>query len=533
MKFKFSFLLAGFFLLTTPRLFAGSFKILGPRATGTGGAFVAVAEGSLASYWNPAALAFDPGFRVGLPASGNLEATGGILNSAKKISDSASSISKLQVAQKEGKAVGLNDLKTFSEALVSLKEMEGAGKGLQADVSGGANARVGRWSVTVNNFVSVGVDPIIDVSGIYLGSATVAAAGSSVFNTLPFRALSSENLAGIDLSVIAASTAAPSGFEAESASLASSVQSLADGAGVKLGNLSSKQIANALINLASAQGVSPGEIRDAVRQIGEAMPLLLGLISGKTFRENNSNLTIRGVSLTEISVGHGREISEFGAPDFLRGLAVGANIKYILAQTAYSRQYFLREGDETKLDGLSSVINENTRQSSALALDLGVLWRRDDILFKPRAGFVGKNINSPKFAMPTAAVSDGYSDYTLDSQWRFGVAVKPLNFWLVACDADITTNKTEISGYDSRNISVGSELNIVNRKAFNMALRAGLVQNLAFSGSPLTYTAGMGLNLLGFNMDMAGAMSADKVAVGDNLEMPSRAMASLSLSFNF
>lgn len=512
---------------------AGSFKILGPRPTAMGGAFVAVAEGSMASYWNPAALAFDPGFRVGLPVSANLEATGGILNSAKKISDSASSISKLQDAQKEGKAVGLNDLKTFSEALVSLKEMEGAGKGLQADVSGGANARVGRWSVTVNNFVSVGVDPVIDVSGIYLGSATVVAAGSSVFNTLPFRAFSSENLAGIDLSIIAASTAAPSGFDAESASLASSVQSLADGAGVKLGNLSSKQIANALINLASAQNVSPDEIRNAVRQIGDAMPLLLDLISGKAFKENNSNLTIRGVSLTEIAAGHGREISEFGAPDFLKGVAVGANIKYILAETAYSRQYFLREGDKTELGGLSSLINENTKQSSALALDLGVLWRRDDILFKPRAGFVGKNINSPKFAMPPAAVSDGYSDYTLDSQWRFGVAVKPLNFWLVACDADITANKTEISGYDSRNISVGNELNIVNRPAFNIALRAGLVQNLAFSGSPLTYTAGMGLNLLGFNMDLAGAMSADKVAVGDNHEIPSRAMASLALSFNF
>jgi hypothetical protein len=494
-----------------------------------GGAFVAVAEGALAPYWNPAGLAFQRGFGVELPVGANIEATGGVLNSARKISDSAASISRLQDAQKSGAAVGLADLDTFSQAIINLKEMEGPGKGLEIDAAGGANFTIGRWAVTVNNFSSVGVDPVIDLSGVYLGSTTVTAAPAPSL----FRTSSSESFDGIDLSKIAASTDAPSGLETESSDLSLSVQALADGAGVKLGNLSAAQIANALINMAVAQNMSADEIRSAVAQIGAAMPILLNLAGGRAFKENNSNITVRGVSLTELVFSHGRKLPEFEKLRFLKGIAVGVGVKYVMADTMYARQYFLREGDSTKLKDIGDIAGQNTKQSSSLALDLGLLWRRDDILFKPRAGLVGKNVNSPVFAMPDAAVSDGYADYKLDSQWRFGVAVKPKNFWLVACDIDLTANHTEVSGYDSRNLSFGNEINIVNRPAFNFALRAGLVQNLAFSGAPMTYTGGFGLRLFGFNMDFAGAMSADKVAVGDNQELPSRAMASLALSLNF
>lgn len=508
---------------------AGSFKVLGSRPTAMGGAFVAVAEGALAPYWNPAGLAFRQGFGMELPVGANIEATGGILDSAQKISDSAESISRLQDAQKSGAAVGLADLETFSQAITNLKEMEGPGKGLEVDASGGANFTIGRWAVTVNNFSSVGVDPVIDLSGVYLGSATVTSAPSPSL----FRASSSESFDGIDLSKIEASTDAPSGLETESSALSLSVQALADGAGVKLGSLSAAQIANALINLAVAQGASAAEIRSAVAQIGDATPLLLNIAGGRAFKENNSNLTVRGVSLTELSFSHGRELPEFEKLSFLKGIAVGIGVKYVMASTMYARQYFLREGDSTELGGIGDIAGRNTKQSSSLALDLGLLWRRDDILFKPRAGLVGKNVNSPVFAMPDAAVFDGYADYKLDSQWRFGVAVKPKNFWLIACDIDLTTNHTEVSGYDSRNLSFGNEINIVNRSAFNFALRAGLAQNLAFSGAPMTYTGGFGLRLFGFNMDFAGAMSADKVAIGDNQELPSRAMASLALSLNF
>lgn len=98
---------------------------------------------------------------------------------------------------------------------------------------------------------------------------------------------------------------------------------------------------------------------------------------------------------------------------------------------------------------------------------------------------------------------------------------------------DLSRNKTLVADYNSQNISLGSEFNIVNRPWLNLALRGGLIKNLASDYSPLTYTAGLGLNLLHFVFELGGAISSDWVMMGDNLSLPSRAMLSMALSLNF
>ncbi len=534
-------------LLGRAGIYAGSFKILGTRPAGMGGAFVSVAEGPNVAYWNPAGLAqkefraLSGKYGLGFPVGVNLEATGGILNSAKKISDSAAAITKLKEAQEKGTSVGLNDLKVFSQALTNLKELEGEGKGIQADLTGGVGVKIGQWSVSVNNFSSLGINPLVDLSGIYLGSATISGAPS--FPAIPSRyAISSEELSGIDLSKLKDdyatlfSTETPSGLSGESTSLSDSIDTLASSLGVKITGYTPQQIANALINIAKSQGITDDEIKNAVSQISDAIPLLQQLISGKTFTENNSNLAVKGITMTELVFSHGRYLPETEKFPFLKDIAVGLNIKYISAQTAYLKEYFLK-GETTELSEFSSLINKNTASSSALALDLGLLWHRDDFLFKPSAGLLARNINSPRFKMPEAALADGIETYSLDAQTRAGISIKPFNWWLIALDMDLTENKTEIEGYNSRNFSVGSEVNLVNSRAFNMALRGGVIKNTAFSGAPLTYTTGVGFNLFGFNLDISGAMSSDKVLIPVNdsstQEIPSRAMLSMSLSFIF
>jgi len=531
-------------------VYGGSFKILGTRPQGMGGAFVAVAEGTDAAYWNPAGLGITAGnFPTGgvaLPVGANLEATGGILNSAKKISDSADAIAKIQKAQEDGTSVGLDDLKVFSQALKNLKEMEGTARGIQADVTGGIGVKLKGWSVSVNNFSSVGVNPFVDMSGIYLGSATITSLSfpsQTHYPSLTKYLVSAEDLAGIDLSKLQTdyssyfSTASPAGLSSESASLSDSVSTLSNAAGVKITGYTPEQIANALINIAKSQGVTDEDIKNAVSQIGAAIPIIQDFISGaKTFKENNSNLSVRGISATELVFSYGRELPYFEKAPFLKGVSVGANIKYVLAQTFYSKQYFLK-GESVEMDDFSNLINKNTAQSSALALDLGLLWRRSDWIFKPSAGLLARNLNSPKFSMPTSAQLEGINDYTLDCQTRGGIALRPFDWWLIACDLDITDNKTEIDGYNSRNFSIGNEFNIVNKRYFNFAIRSGLIKNLAFESSPLTYTGGIGINIYGFNLDISGALSSDTVSVPvsatETREIPSRAMLSLAMSFAF
>src|SRR5262245_7566399 len=83
------------------RAYADSFKVLGPRPLGMGGAFVAMAEGGLAQYWNPAGLAQENASKWGAVAGvgGRAEFTGGILNDANTLGDLASKFGTIKSAQ--------------------------------------------------------------------------------------------------------------------------------------------------------------------------------------------------------------------------------------------------------------------------------------------------------------------------------------------------------------------------------------------------------------------------------------------------
>jgi hypothetical protein len=71
-------------------LYSEQWQILGTRPMGMGGAYVAMARGPIAQYWNPAGLAqistqtFN-GFEVS--AGVGIEATGGLLSNVSEITD--------------------------------------------------------------------------------------------------------------------------------------------------------------------------------------------------------------------------------------------------------------------------------------------------------------------------------------------------------------------------------------------------------------------------------------------------------------
>ncbi|MBI4385778.1 MAG: conjugal transfer protein TraF [Elusimicrobia bacterium] len=504
---------------------AETWKILGPRPMGMGGAFVAMAEGGIAQYWNPAGLAQEAAvskWGLQIPVGARGEFTGGVLKDANALSDLASQYDAIQAAQTSGTAGAMDATKVgaFYQGLATIKNMNQPGKGALGEIAGGANFKAGRFAMSVNNFTSVGASPFIDTTNIGLDN--------------------SGSLSGVNFAT--ANTAAPG--DATNAASAASINSAIDataftnlnnlmGGELTTAGITEANIGNALVNFANGNGASTAQIAEAAAQIsnniGAVDPLIAAASGANPYTNNGTNLTVRGGSFTEVAFGYAR-------PVLLPGLYAGGNLKLIFGRVGYTRFNVLENGS-----GSTNVLKkfrDNTASSVAPGVDLGVLWHLREVLpilpFKPRAGLVWRNINSPGFKQPGAATADGdSSNYPQDGQARMGLAVTPLNFWNVALDLDLTQNNTPVPGYHSRQLGLGTEVNVFNRSWINIPLRAGLMKNLADSSSKLAYTFGFGLNFLHFMLDVGGAVSSDRTQIKSGENIPSNFAAAAQLGFMF
>ncbi|MDO8734031.1 MAG: conjugal transfer protein TraF, partial [Elusimicrobiota bacterium] len=318
-----------------------------------------------------------------------------------------------------------------------------------------------------------------------------------------------------------------------------------------LGGLSIEQaLANAIVNAATdpiiaaqlgTTQLSAAEVADYTKQINDAWPLvkdiLLSNLSGSSsYAKNNSNLTVRGASVFEASLGYGRPApyvqSKAVLGGILKGLYVGGNLKYMKGYVGYAKAKVLSDDEVDPFADLS----DNQKISNRLGLDLGLLLKKERLLIfkKTQFGLLLRNINGPSFDQPAEAIADGEgSKYNLAPQIRGGVAVWPFNWWTISSDLDLTINSTPLPGYDSRLWGLGNEFNLVNSEWFNLALRAGLMKNLAESSSKLAYTGGFGLTLAHFVIDLGGAMSTDMVEITGGTEVPASGAAALTISFDF
>ncbi len=488
--------------------FADQWKILGVRPMGMGGAFVAMAQGPIAQYWNPAGLAQSSGNASGfeLPVSAGIEMTGGILKNASEIGDMSEQFDSLKAAQTSGGIIDAKQMAAFTKTLGLLSDMNKPGKGALIETAAGANFKFSKIAVSVNNYTTIGMNPYIDTVNIGLGADT--------------------GISGINVS--GGNTSTPS--DPEQAAAAALVKSAIDVIGFSeteelicgsagclnsqiLGLNNSTALANIIVNQAAASGVSDQELLEAANtiseNINEVAPIIQNASSNNTYVNNQSNLSLAGGSFTEVAFGYGKYFN------FLPGLAIGGNIKAVQGQIAASTFRFMDESD-TK-DFYKDFL-DNAEKSWKPAADIGLLWNVNDkypkLPFKPRVGLVVRNINSPKFDGPAGS-------YKLDRQTRLGFALSPANFWHLAMDIDLTKNKTSVDGYDSRVLAMGTEINLINRKAFNIPLRAGLSKNLAESSSKTAYSLGTGINLLYMHFDISAQMSSDKTEI-DGTKYPNK-----------
>jgi hypothetical protein len=152
-------------------------------------------------------------------------------------------------------------------------------------------------------------------------------------------------------------------------------------------------------------------------------------------------------------------------------------------------------GSTTLTGGTDVSISDNfgkATTSTAFGIDVGAIYRPSSWL---RFGLVAKDINQPTFN------DVGGGELKLGPQVRGGVAVNPYSSLTLTADVDATSNKTFVPGVKSQVLSLGAEQTIFSEF---LSFRLGAFKNMKDAGTPFTPTAGLGLRLFAFRMDVGG-----------------------------
>jgi len=130
--------------------------------------------------------------------------------------------------------------------------------------------------------------------------------------------------------------------------------------------------------------------------------------------------------------------------------------------------------------------------STSYGIDLGAMYRPSSWL---KFGVVAKDINQPTFNAP------GGLEYKLTPQVRGGMAVNPWSTMTISADMDITSNQTLIPGLKSQVLSLGMEQTVLSEF---LSFRVGTYKNVQDAGSIFTPTAGIGMRMYAFRLDLGG-----------------------------
>jgi len=165
----------------------------------------------------------------------------------------------------------------------------------------------------------------------------------------------------------------------------------------------------------------------------------------------------------------------------------------VIQGAAYNTTTNLQGGvDPNLLDNFGK-----TKISTSYGIDLGAMYRPSSWL---KFGVVAKDINQPTFDAP------GGLQYKLTPQVRGGVAVNPWSTMTITADMDITSNQTLVPGLKSQVLSLGMEQTILSEF---LSFRVGIYKNVQDARSIFTPTAGLGLRIYSFRLDVAGGYDFD------------------------
>lgn len=233
--------------------------------------------------------------------------------------------------------------------------------------------------------------------------------------------------------------------------------------------------------------------------------------TGGTLDQNTTKVVFSGFDLYEVPVTYGYAVNDH--------VSVGGNLK-LLRGKVYGNQALVFD---TGSGDILKKTKENFEETTTFGIDLGVMARYKHF----NVGLTGRNLNSPKF--------DGFTkngvvakDATLKPQLTAGVAYIPFTTLAIEADCDVLKYESPLKDLDTQNLSLGLEWDAMRF----MALRAGITKNLAESDLDWVYTAGLGFNFWLVRLDLAAAVSPEKVEFDGN-KVPKLAKAAVQVSVDF
>ncbi len=209
---------------------------------------------------------------------------------------------------------------------------------------------------------------------------------------------------------------------------------------------------------------------------------------------NLTYLDVKGIGIAEVPIGYAKSFNIKNST-----LSVGIALKYMQGIT-YKNQISI----DTNSDELEDSLKDNKKTSSSFGLDLGLLLSADKI----NIGLVAKNLNSPKFKF-----YDG-SEYKVKPMVRGGINLELTNWLEFAMDIDLTKNDTLIKDFKSQYIGGGFN---IHQSWFS--IRAGAMRNMVQDEEGTIITAGLGLGLKWFQLDLA-AEASTKTGTYDGQDIP-------------
>jgi len=495
-------------------IFASSFKILGTRPLGMGGAFVAVAEDAIAQYWNPAGFALQKGLDIQIPVGVSIETTEGLIKEVDDLGDMAVSVQEIIEARRSGSGFDANMIQEFTSAINELDDLNKSGLGLVLDINGGLNIRFRNLGLGVINITELGTDPYVDLLniGLAVSTAPVTDALDALCVDVDQDGNPGDGTSGLNLWDLTPSQQL----------IADSLATSLNGIGTPTAPWTNQDIAEELVVAGALAGLTDAEIQGVADSIVEGLKLW-DTLSGTGFSDNKTNIRLNGIMLFEVPVTYARALP------LLKNLYVGGNVKLMYGTVGFAQFDVFQ--DEDLMESLYQDYKNFYKASTTIGVDIGALYDLRKSLGL-RFGMVVRNLNYPSFAQPKEAREAGLDKYTIQPQVRIGAAYWPLNFITLSADLDVTNNKTVLPGYQSRMFGLGAEVNILNRSWLNLALRGGFMDNLSESYGSM-FTAGLGLNLFHLNLDFAGAISTKSTRIAGSQKFPTAAFGSFGLSINF
>jgi hypothetical protein len=458
---------------------------------------------------NPAALGDKTmnRFDVSLPISVMVGAAGSLVENADKLmkaydaDNSATSVKNSldRLGNNQPKPDIGQDIKTISDFLTKdAKVLDQPGQGIRADVAAALTARWGRLGLSVGTRTHAGGTVRYDSNFSFSSTGSSSFLTQSAVDDIKLNTLA----AGYNPANVAAvraemTTPATSGLT--DPNIAYYVGSL-EGVG------SDRLLTTDEISLLASLADETNQVSAGTKTANNG--------TTTTKIDNSTGVEIRGLMTKEIAMAYSFSFLE-------DSLHIAPAIKLIEGETRYSFVRLLDSADTDIGDELTEdrkVVNTTT-----FGIDLGLMYQPYK---KLNLGLVARDLNSPRFDM-----WDG-SELELKPSVRAGVAYafsqKPGWRGCVAFDADLIETKSAVLiGHSSQQLAFGLSQEMMGF----LSLRAGAAKDLASEGDGVSYSAGIGLQLYRFYLDVGAALATEDVTV-DGEDFPTRGGVGVTLGWN-